>query len=67
MAIQLKVNFLNDTKYARDRDEVCEEWGYKEGTETKDQFIERYLKEFVQKTSKDRRVRKAQAQVTVED
>lgn len=72
MAKELTINYSNDSKFDRDVDLIADAWGYADaflidGNLTKQKFIERKIKDDLQKISKDLRLQAAQSAVTVED
>lgn len=71
MASKLTINFANDIKFARDLDEVAEAWNYSaalllEPTLTKQEFVEKKIKENFQAISKQSRTQKAIQQIVIE-
>lgn len=52
----LTINFINDTKFTRDLDAFCESQGYVSGS--KENFVERLLKEHFQAVSRNHRIKK---------
>lgn len=72
MAKDLVITYQNDNKFDRDIELIADAWGYADAflidaNLTKQKFIEKKIKEDLQKISKDLRLQAAQAAVTVED
>lgn len=72
MASDFTINYSNDDKFNRDVDAISEAWNFEgalllDPTLTKKKFIEKRLKEQLQQISKQSRLAKAQAAVSVED
>jgi len=72
MAKELTINYSNDNKFDRDVELIADAWGYADaflidGNLTKQKFIERKIKDDLQKISKDLRLQRAKDLIEVED
>lgn len=63
---KLTINFQDDIKFNRDLDAICE-FLNKPDMETKQNFVEKLLKEHFKKLSKEYRMAKAIGNLTIED
>lgn len=63
---KLTINFQDEIKFNRDLDVICE-FLNKPDMETKQNFVEKLLKEHFKKLSKEYRMAKAIGNLTIED